>query len=385
MKKTKLFQIVPVLILTLLISENIKAGSEYVGNVQRGGSSGASELLINPWARSSGFGNANVSCVEGLEGVFLNVAGLAHTPRTELIFTNTQWFTGTGISINSFGLAQKVGEAGVMGLSVMSMGFGEIERTTTEQPEGGIGTFSPNYSVIALAYSREFSNSIFGGLTAKVINESIHNISASGFALDAGIQYITGLGRDKAGNRKRDNLKFGITMQNVGTTMKFTGEGMTFFGLGQHGTDMSVEHRSQSFELPSLIRIGFSYNIMLLPDVDTDRNIVSSDHNLILAASFTSNSFTRDQFHFGFEYSFVDLFFLRAGYIYEDGITTTDNRLTAFTGPTAGMSVHIPTNKEGADVIGIDYSYRLTNPFGGVHTFGARITLGERNIAASRY
>ncbi len=380
MKKIKLIQFILCATIVLVCNPALHAGNE-----QRGGSSGASELLINPWAQTSGFGNANVSAVSGLEGIFLNVAGLAHVPRTELIFTNTQWFTGTGITINSFGFGQKVGEAGVLGLSVMSMNFGEIERTTTELPEGGIGTFSPSYSTICLSYAREFSNSIYGGFTAKIINESIHNISASGFALDAGIQYITGVGTDKAGNRKRDNLRFGIAMQNVGSTMKYTGEGMSFFGAAANGTQMTVEHRSQEFELPSLIRIGFSYHIMLAPKIDEARNTVSSNHNLILATAFTSNSFTRDQFHFGLQYDFMNMFFLRGGYMYEDGITTNNNRLTAFIGPTAGMTVNIPTNKEGTGVIGIDYSYRFTNPFGGIHTFGVRITLGSDSRSTSRF
>lgn len=370
MRKAKSIQIILSLVVILMLSVNLNAGNE-----QRGGSSGASEILINPWARTSGFGNANVSCVNGLEGVFLNVAGLAHVQKTELVFTNSQYLVGSGISINSFGFGQKVGEVGVLGVSVMSMNFGEIERTTADLPEGGIGSFKPSYSVINVSYAREFSNSIYGGFTAKIINESIYNLSASGFALDAGIQYVTGFGKDKADNRKRDNIRFGITMQNVGTTMQYAGEGMTFFGLAQNGTEMTVEHRSQSFELPSLIRLGFSYHIMLAPVVDEAESIVNSDHNLIIAAAFTSNSFTRDQIHVGLEYGFKNYFYLRGGYMYEDGITTVNNRLTAFTGPTAGMTMNIPTNKEGSSVIGIDYSYRFTNPFGGVHTFGARITL----------
>ena len=34
--------------------------------------------------------------------------------------------------ISAFGIAQKVGESGVLGLSIMSMGFGDIEVTTTK-------------------------------------------------------------------------------------------------------------------------------------------------------------------------------------------------------------------------------------------------------------
>ena len=38
----------------------------------RTGEAGASELLINPWAQSSGMAGANTASVRGLESVFLN-------------------------------------------------------------------------------------------------------------------------------------------------------------------------------------------------------------------------------------------------------------------------------------------------------------------------
>ncbi len=347
----------------------------YAGNEQRVGSSGASELLINPWARSSGWGDANVACVSGLEGMYQNIAGMAFTRKTELAFTNTQWMAGSGIVINSGGFATKVGETGVLGVSVMNMNWGDIEITTAELPEGGIGTFKPTFSTIALGYAREFSNSIYGGISVKMINESIFNASSTGFGIDAGIQYVTGVGTDKAGNRNRDNLRFGITMKNVGTTMKFTGDGMSFTGFSENGTSMTIEHRSAQFELPSLIKIGFSYHFRLSPKVDEVNEEVTSAHNLILAANFTSNSFTKDQYHIGLEYGFKEYLFLRGGYVYEDGITEVATRSTAFTGPTAGLTLQVPVNKENKSVLAIDYSYRLTNPFGGVHTFGARVTL----------
>ena len=52
------------------------------GNKDRSGSAGASELLINPWARSSGWASAGMSSVKGLEATFVNVAGLAFTSKT---------------------------------------------------------------------------------------------------------------------------------------------------------------------------------------------------------------------------------------------------------------------------------------------------------------
>ena len=61
----------------------------FAGNEQRAGSAGASELLINPWARTSGWAGANVAGVRGLEGIYSNVAGLAFTQKTVLIFAQT--------------------------------------------------------------------------------------------------------------------------------------------------------------------------------------------------------------------------------------------------------------------------------------------------------
>lgn len=173
--------------LLILPFSTIKAG-----NKDRTGQAGASELLINPWARSSGWGGVNVACVNGLEGLFANVAGTAHTRHTELIFSHTQWLKGSEIDINTFGLTQKVGQAGVLGLGIMSMRFGDIPITTEDLPDGGIGNFSPNYMNINISYAKAFSSSIYGGINLKIISEVISDVSAQGIALDAGIQYVTG-------------------------------------------------------------------------------------------------------------------------------------------------------------------------------------------------
>ncbi len=80
----------------------------FAGNPDRAGQAGATELLINPWARSSGWGNANSGSVRGLEAMFGNVAGTAFTKKTDIIFAHTQWLKGSEINVNAFGLTQKM-------------------------------------------------------------------------------------------------------------------------------------------------------------------------------------------------------------------------------------------------------------------------------------
>jgi hypothetical protein len=348
----------------------------YAGNEQRAGQAGAQELLINPWARSSGIGGANSAFVRGIDAFHINIAGTAFTKGTDMMFTHSIWLSGSDININAFGLSQKVGETGVLSLSFMSMDFGKIDITTVDIPEGGLGQYHPTYTNVGLAYAKAFSNSIYGGMVFKVINQGISDLSATGVALDAGIQYVTGIGKDKTGKRIRDNLKFGISMKNVGPTMKYSGDGMSFRGVvPPNEVTMTVEQRSTDFELPSLIKIGLSYDILLAQKVDTVNDEITSDHRVSPCVNFTSNSFTKDQYHFGLEYGYKELFMIRAGYIYQEKLEESDMDMIALTGLSAGFSVQIPLSKEKGSKFALDYSYRDSNPFNGVHSIGARIIL----------
>lgn len=342
---------------TLMIGALVMPFNQTIaGNKDRTGQAGASELLVNPWARSSGWGGANIAHVKGLEGLYGNVAGTAHTKATELIFSHTQWLKGSEIDINTFGLTQKVGSSGVLGIGIMSMSFGDIPITTESLPEGGIGNFSPSYMNINISYAKAFSNSIFGGVNIKIISESISDIGAQGIAIDAGIQYVTG---------PRENVRFGITLRNVGPTMSFSGDGLSIRSIlpGQESA-FTLEQRSAEFELPTQLAMGASYDFYM-----------GEIHRLTLAGNFISNSFTNDQIAVGAEYELKSYLMLRGGYTYEDGITSETERTTAFTGPSAGFTVSVPINKEKGSTLAIDYSYRATDPFNGTHSIGARINL----------
>lgn len=350
----KIFKYFAALLLTGILITPFNQAS--AGNKDRTGQAGASELLINPWARSSGWGGVNIASVKGLEGMFTNIAGTAHTKGTELIFSHTQWLKGSEIGINTFGLTQSVGKGGVFGLGIMSMSFGDIPITTEDLPDGGIGNFAPTYMNINISYAKAFSSSIYGGINIKIVSEVISDVSAQGIAIDAGIQYVTG---------PRENIRFGITLRNVGPTMSFSGDGLSIRSLlpGQESY-FTLEQRSADFELPTQLAIGASYDFLF-----------AEMHRITVAGNFISNSFTKDQYIGGAEYELKSYLMLRVGYAYEEGITSKTDRTTAFTGPSAGFTVAVPLNKEKGSGIAIDYSYRATDPFSGTHSIGARINL----------
>ena len=328
--------------LALLLAVSI-ANPAQAGNPDRSGSAGAGQLLILPWALSSGLAGANTAS---------NVAGLAFVNRTELAVCNQQYMVGTDIQLNSFGFVQAVG-GGHFGVSITSMTFGDIEITTEDLPEGGIGAYRPTFSNIGISYAKAFSNTIYGGLTVRMISESISNIRANGVSFDAGIRYLAG---------DDGRLKFGISLRNVGAPMRYGGDGLTLTATPQGAADgLTIMQRSERFELPSLVNIGFGYELMRREGM-----------KVLGMGQFTSNSFTRDQVAAGLELNLRDRFMLRAGYQYEDGIGGENSR-TAMTGPSAGLTVNFPTSDDG--YIGLHYGYRTTNPFDGIHSIGLNISM----------
>lgn len=344
-----------ILIFSVAFSAIFVTNNAYAGNKDRAGEAGASQLLINPWAASNGLGGSNSASVKGLEAQFLNIAGAAHTNQLNLIFCQTQWLRGSGTNISTFGLTTKMGEkSGVLALSIVSMSVGEIPVTTVNQPEGNGSVFAPKLMNINVGYAKAFSASIFGGINLKIISESISNVKSTGVAIDAGIQYVTG---------RKENIKFGVSLKNVGPNMSYSGDGLSIRGfVNQQPNQMTLEQRSATLELPSLIKIGMAYDYYI-----DDNNIITPSY------TFTANSFTNDQHAVGVQYAWSKYLMLRAGYVYENGILD-DSRVTALTGPTAGLSLLVPINREGGS-ISLDYAYQFSNPFQGCHSIGVSVKL----------
>lgn len=339
--------------------------NSFAGNKDRIGQSGAPELMINPWARSTGFFGMNTATVGGVEAMKLNIAGLAQDSLTDLGISHGIYLTGTNISINNIGIAQKVGEAGVIGLNIMSMGFGDIPVTDFYNPEG-YGSYHPQFLNIELGYAKQFSSHINAGAGATYVSEQIGNISALGLAFDAGIQYVTG---------KRDNFHFGITIRNLGTNMRFSGTGFSINGDQPQSAPtyaVTQTYPSDKFAMPTFLNIGLAYDFFL------DENHLSSKdaspmHRLTVMGNFTSNSFNSDYLGGGLEYGFKNLFMLRAAYRYEKGIGG-DNSTTMFTGIAAGATVQTRIAGKGP-MFAFDYSFRPTQrPANGVHMIALRVT-----------
>ncbi|GAB4402458.1 MAG: hypothetical protein OHK0039_00490 [Bacteroidia bacterium] len=344
------------------------AWSLLLAQPDRVGQAGASQLLINVMPRSSALNGLDLGSIDGIESSMVNPAGVARTTGTELLFAHSRWLVGTDIGVNMFGISQSLGpDKGTLGICINAFSLGDIPRTTELQPDGTLGTYRVSLFNIGVSYARKFTDRIHVGTTMRIISESTPEVSATGFALDAGIQYRAG---------KNDRIKLGIALRNVGPTMQFSGDGLAGRVLLRNDNDFTstINLPTAPFEIPTVLAMGGSYDFFL-----------GSSLTLSPTASFISNAFYYNQGGLGLSLKYKNYLILRGSFLYEPGIfgktIGIDGRYNVYTGFATGASFQVPFRNGKLDASGnasfssfsLDMSYRTTNPFGGTFVFGARI------------
>ncbi len=325
----------------------------FAGNPDRQGEAGAYELLMNPWAKSAGLHTINTASIKGVESMRLNPAGLSRVAGTEIAISHTFYLVGTDIGLNAAGFAQRIGKSGAFGIEIMSVDVGDIPITTESQPEGTGSTFSPSFFNIGLSYAHTFENKVSVGVTFRGISESTANLSAIGFAIDAGVQYVSG---------ENDEFKFGISLRNVGSPMSFRGNGLAR-QVEIDGIENTLNSRGETFELPSVLNIGLSYDFK-----------IDEQHMVTAYGNFTANSFSNDALGIGVEYSLFNYFQLRAAYRYTTEASGESLVLDpVYTGLAGGVSVVVPLKKDSDAQIAVDYGYRASDPWDGSHSLALKL------------
>ena len=308
----------------------------YAGDVARKGTTGADQLLIPVGARGIATGGAFISNLTGLESIYYNPAGLDRSNQTEALFSYMNYVADLNVSY--FGAGTNLGELGSIGLTFKSIDFGDIPVTTSEFPDGTGTTYSPAFITLGLTYSKVITDRISVGANFKFINETIENTSASGFAIDFGVQY-----------RFDSHISLGATLKNIGGNMSYSGadlqQATEIPGSFPGSPNGTYEIVAEEFQLPSYLELAASYNF----DMD-------EQNNLLLGGTFVANNSLEDALNLGLEYGFMKMFFLRGGYSFALG--GNDESIYGF---TAGAGVDYQVG--GGIGITFDYAYRDVKDF----------------------
>jgi hypothetical protein len=334
-----------VALLLLTVSVFFAVSSADAGTGKRRGTASGLELLIPVGSRGTGLGGNVSSTIKGLEAIYWNPAGLAGgTSPAEVMVSRLSYIAD--IDVNYVAAGFRFG-FGAIGISVKSLDLGEIPVTTELQTEGTGETLSPNFVTIGLTYSRQMTDRISFGATGKVVSEKILRSSASTFAFDFGLQYATSV----------KGLKLGVALKNLGPNMRFSGtdaETRTQLGGSEPSSrDRNLQVELGSFELPSTLELGVSY------DVAFGENSI-----MTVGGNFLNHNFGLDQYGVAAEYNLNNTIFLRGGYTiaYDPD---TDNFMSQedeyLFGPSFGGGVNLKVSESMR--LNFDYAYRMTELF----------------------
>jgi len=271
----------------------------------------------------------------GLESIYYNPAGLDISQRTEAMFSYMNYIADINISYLAIGTS--LGDFGSIALSIKSLDVGNIPVTTNELPDGTGSTYSPGFVTVGLTYSKVLTDRVSIGTNVKLLSETIGNTSATGFAIDAGVQY-----------KFTEQISLGATVKNIGSNMVFSGQDLrqrSDIKGSQPGSPTGMfEVVAESFQIPSYFELSLAYGLNL-----------NEENDLMFAGAFTANNSLENKLHFGLEYGYMNTFFLRGGYQ-----LFTENTKESIYGFTAGAGVNYDFSDIG---VSFDYAYRDVKEF----------------------
>jgi len=276
------------------------------------GTTAADFLNINVSAYQASLGGAGSALSSDIAASYFNPAGLSFLERPGVNFMHNLWYQD--ISYEYLGGAVPIGHKSTIAASAAYLHMGQIDGFNAQNQS--TGSISPYSLVGIISFSRNLGHSFSIGLSGKYITEKLDDVSATGYALDIGVQYHI------------SDFSFGAVANNVGPKIKY---------------------ETESFSLPASISLGTAYNSYKLPVT------------ILAGANLPFDG--KSSFAFGLEYQLANFMSLRSGY----GGIGSDNTSNA-------LNLGAGLNVAG---VNIDYAFNPGGDMGQTHFFSFTLNFGN--------
>lgn len=313
----------PVILSVAIIFSLLFSGSVF--GQAKVGTTGAQFLELGVSARAMSMAEAFTAVVDDISAVYYNPAALTTLYGREATFTYVSLPADVGFGFAALGFPlEAIG--GVVGIGAYGLTSGDIIETTYEQSVinpsiSGTGrTFAYNDLAVSLSYGRYLTDRFSIGFSVKYVGEYAHDYSSNGWAADVGTIYDTGF----------RGFKIGMAITNFGPDMRFD---------------------AVNYPLPINFKFGASINL-----------VEQVDHYVTFAAEGWHPSDNLEKYNIGAEYTFKDMFSLRAGGRFNYDVD----------GFTAGGGIRLPFNDE--QEIRVDYAFQDFGILTQVHRFSLSFT-----------
>lgn len=300
-------------------------------------------LSVSPDARAAAMGNAFVAQGGSSVSQFYNPAGLAELEGfSHVSLGQLQWIAETEYNYGSIAFRPSDGLYGTVGISVMSVSYGNFIGTRRAENESGFidtDSYSPSALSAGVSYARALTDQFSVGANVKYVRQSL---GPSPMRLEEG-----GL--------VEESFSKGAVAVDFGTTFH-TGYRSLTFALMARNFSSELTYVEEGFELPLTFQVGASMDVLDFTQMNQDM------HSLLLSVDAAHPRSFVEQVKVGGEYTFLNTISLRAGYIYP-----SDDQ-----GVNLGAGLQTEMGGIGA---GFDYAYSQFDVFGTVHRFSLEFAL----------
>jgi hypothetical protein len=319
---------------------------------------GANFLEIGIGARGLAMAGAYTSISEGVTALYWNPAGAAELEGPAAAFSLANLYGDAGITHTFAGGVLPVGTNGVVGIALVQLSSGDMNRTTEAFPDGGDpafgNTFTYRASSAGLYYARRLTDRLALGVGLKFAQEGIDNARANYVGIDIGTKFRTGL----------YGTHIAASLANLGTSGRFRGSAIERFSINTFRPGaVPVELSTTQLQLPTLFRFSIRSDVLGPSDALLAAN---PHHTLMVVAEATDAIDTDVQSTLAAEYSFRELVYLRAGKRWVNEKETASFRGAGF-GASLGAGLRLPVG--GGRRLSFDYAYTEMNELKNVQVF----------------
>ncbi len=196
------------------------------------GIAGYEWLKVGQSARVTGMGEAGTALVEGVDGAFVNPAGMAAIKRFEYVFNYTTWLVDTKFYTVAAGFKVK---NTAWGMSVLTFNPPTSKETTILQPKGTGNMVEASGVAVGVIFAYQITDKLAFGAQIRYLQEKLYTDKNKTMDVNIGTKFNTGFrGMRLAMNLKNlgKDFRYGQTLStnfmpmvfNVGVAMEVVGK-----------------------------------------------------------------------------------------------------------------------------------------------------------------
>lgn len=307
---------------------------------QRAGISAFQFLKIGVGGRGVSMGESFVAVANDASAIYWNPAGLVQFDENAVIAAHTEYVVD--IRHSFLGVVYHVTSNDAIAASITSLYMDDMEITTETQPFGTGRFFTFGDLAVGMTYAKKMTDQFSFGVTVRYAEEILDVLKMRSVMVDLGTYYWTGLG----------TTRFAVVIANFGADVEPTG---TIARLD--GTPVS---EFQKFSLPTVFKLGVAFD-----------PITADDQKLTTSIQLNHPNDNAEHFRVGFEYSWHNIFFARAGIKRTIGqpLFAADATSAEDFALGAGIVAELSITK-----VNVDYAFVNFNRLGSVHRIAVAFT-----------